>query len=752
MSEPRLFTAVPGVVIAQVIDVNDPEGLARVRLHYPTLGVDSDWARLGTPYAGGENGIHFVPEVDDELAVVFRDGDIDRPRVVGGLWSLPALPPPGAGADENARKLIQTRSAHRLRIDDGEEQGELHLETSDRKHRITIDTAADTIRIEGDTGDVRVSAPGGTVRLEAKTVSARATESIAVQAGKALSVSSGKVTDLKAVEQLTAKALQGAVAIGGLKAEGGQRMTLKGAMLGLNQGSAAGAAGPQSLAKAMTKATDVTGGFPMGLDVGALGGDLLNDLAGKMSDLVGGLLGELGEFVLDKLGAFGDVMECLVDNVISKIPAVRDALGLADQFLTNTIERALYGWDIPKVWEVERIDHPNQPGDDFTIAADDWVLIRGTPGGLVKTLTLDADTPRPTLDLRRPDAEFSGLIGSIAEARAPFVLQVQGDSGPLPLEALLSRGRIQARGRGVEKEYRSGGDRLRAFYDDLRAEEGFLPELRSEEGQPTLVLALDDDAARDYSWTSTWTWTVYCRADYWPAASSFGAAKGLKGWADEGKLKWSPGCRPLDNPAGYICLTYGMIRPSSYLPTTRLDGKPFHQGDGERAMVLLPVSEVGGAARVGTVSHVVITGHGKGALIDASSVEFRGEGRPVIRIALGAHATGVGGGLYTWGAAEMGLSMMERFPLGVDDPASEGEAPQVELHGATEDGEHFVNATAVYGGHVRWGDPSWTGLNKAMALFGSEKGYTSWGRGAKLWDTNSVLRSWSGEEFLAQRE
>ena len=45
------------------------------------------WARLATLMGGNNRGSWFIPDVDDEVLVVFEGGDPRRPYVIGGLWN-----------------------------------------------------------------------------------------------------------------------------------------------------------------------------------------------------------------------------------------------------------------------------------------------------------------------------------------------------------------------------------------------------------------------------------------------------------------------------------------------------------------------------------------------------------------------------------------------------------------------------------------------------------------------------------------
>jgi uncharacterized protein involved in type VI secretion and phage assembly len=72
---------------AIVVDNVDPSQTGRVKVQIPTLPEKPFvWARLVIP-TGKQSGSLFVPEVGDEVLVVFEHGDISRPYVLGAIWN-----------------------------------------------------------------------------------------------------------------------------------------------------------------------------------------------------------------------------------------------------------------------------------------------------------------------------------------------------------------------------------------------------------------------------------------------------------------------------------------------------------------------------------------------------------------------------------------------------------------------------------------------------------------------------------------
>ena len=95
-----------------VTDIKDPDGQGRAKVTLP-WSTDLDgaryeaWARLATLMGGHNRGSWFIPDVNDEVLVVFEGGDPRRPYVIGGLWNGSDAPPDSMdGGGNNYRKVL----------------------------------------------------------------------------------------------------------------------------------------------------------------------------------------------------------------------------------------------------------------------------------------------------------------------------------------------------------------------------------------------------------------------------------------------------------------------------------------------------------------------------------------------------------------------------------------------------------------------------------------------------------------------
>jgi len=81
-----------GAFLAKVVSVQDPASLNRIQVRiYNADGINGQdgavWARVAVPFAGDNRGCFFIPDVGDEVLVVYLSGDSRFPVVIGGLWN-----------------------------------------------------------------------------------------------------------------------------------------------------------------------------------------------------------------------------------------------------------------------------------------------------------------------------------------------------------------------------------------------------------------------------------------------------------------------------------------------------------------------------------------------------------------------------------------------------------------------------------------------------------------------------------------
>ena len=174
--------------LALVVSIDDPLSLNRVQVrlisYADTDGQDLPlWARVVCPFAGNDRGAFLMPDVDDEVLVLFQQGDPRYPLVLGGLWSGANAAPASIGASGNVVKRIRSKNGIQITLEDQQGQETLTLETPGGQV-VTLKDGPGAITLEDSNGN--------SVRLETSGISVQASSTVKVQAAK-VDVSAGMV-------------------------------------------------------------------------------------------------------------------------------------------------------------------------------------------------------------------------------------------------------------------------------------------------------------------------------------------------------------------------------------------------------------------------------------------------------------------------------------------------------------------------------------------------------------------------------
>jgi uncharacterized protein involved in type VI secretion and phage assembly len=190
-----------------VKSVKDPQHRNRVQVRiYNTDGVgDQDapvWARVVVPFAGGKRGAFFIPDVGDEVVVVYLSGDPRFPIVIGSLWNGKDAAPETLGGSGEAvdRWTITGKAGTRIAImEESASSATIKLSTPGGLVGTITDDSGGSIEftnslqtsIKIDSSGVMINAPTGKVQITAASEVDVAAPTVNVSA--AMSVFSGIV-------------------------------------------------------------------------------------------------------------------------------------------------------------------------------------------------------------------------------------------------------------------------------------------------------------------------------------------------------------------------------------------------------------------------------------------------------------------------------------------------------------------------------------------------------------------------------
>src|SRR5262249_14292035 len=145
-------------------------------------------------------GTYVLPEIDDQVLVVFEHGDINRPIVIGALWSKKQEPVEVNQSGKNNTKLIKSRSGHRIIFDDKDGAENITIVDKTKKNKIVLDSANKIVKVESD-GDIEITAKTNII-LHSNALKVGTSEGITGK-GQSLLVHAQKTFGLKATSGIT---------------------------------------------------------------------------------------------------------------------------------------------------------------------------------------------------------------------------------------------------------------------------------------------------------------------------------------------------------------------------------------------------------------------------------------------------------------------------------------------------------------------------------------------------------------------
>ncbi len=212
-----MLPAISGLQIGVVSALEgDPKEEHRIQVKLPIISAEEEgvWARVLTMHAGEEYGVHFLPEIGNEVLVGFLNDDPNQAIVLGSLFSNTNLSPVEF-SDDNYEKVIMTKSEIKITMND--ELKSIKLETPAEKI-ITIDDDEGVITLQDENNNIITMNTDGITIESGKDIIMKATGDITME---------GINVGIAASAEFTAEGAMATV-------EGSATTTIKGGIVQIN--------------------------------------------------------------------------------------------------------------------------------------------------------------------------------------------------------------------------------------------------------------------------------------------------------------------------------------------------------------------------------------------------------------------------------------------------------------------------------------------------------------------------------------
>jgi phage baseplate assembly protein gpV/phage protein D len=162
---PHMRTRSAFTAFGIVTRVDDPDGQGRVQVSLPSYNnVETGWMGVLTPGAGTGKGLVSLPDVGDQVLVLFAHGDPAQGIILGGLCGQQVPLDWGVEGGTIRRYTFATPGGQRVRLDDA--RNAIRLENSQGSY-LELSPTKVTISAQGD---LEIEAPGHTVVIRGQAI------------------------------------------------------------------------------------------------------------------------------------------------------------------------------------------------------------------------------------------------------------------------------------------------------------------------------------------------------------------------------------------------------------------------------------------------------------------------------------------------------------------------------------------------------------------------------------------------------
>ncbi len=216
-----------GVVVGEVVHTYSPTMPGRVCVSIHVRDSEANvlkWARMAFASFGSDWGSYFLPEIGDQVLVVFDQGLIDRPFIIGCIAKDTSKFLKKTADVTNKYKKITTKHGSTITFTD-EPAGEgsldsIEIMTANEAHKIIMDNQKKKIIIQDKEKNASVE-----MNTATGNISINAAHKLSIRVGETISVDMSGDTGNIVISANKIKAS----ATADVKLEGGGKMNLSGA-------------------------------------------------------------------------------------------------------------------------------------------------------------------------------------------------------------------------------------------------------------------------------------------------------------------------------------------------------------------------------------------------------------------------------------------------------------------------------------------------------------------------------------------
>ena len=194
-----------GVAIGKVVANCDLARQGRVLVRLDCAPEPAVWAALISPMAGPGYGFFAVPQIGDQVAVAFNNGDMNEPYVMGVVRKATDLPQILSPTEAVTKRKLRTPVGHEIDFDDATQALTI---TSSSQQKVSMDLdgveltaglGAASIRMTSTgavtiTGAISIELNAPTISLNGTVVEVKAASAAVLNGGAACTVKAALVT------------------------------------------------------------------------------------------------------------------------------------------------------------------------------------------------------------------------------------------------------------------------------------------------------------------------------------------------------------------------------------------------------------------------------------------------------------------------------------------------------------------------------------------------------------------------------